>query len=74
MEPCDSAKLINIEDNIIIGFENELTLKKQDIIDCIKVAGTYKVTFDASNFASGVYLYSLESGTYKETKKMLLVK
>jgi hypothetical protein len=39
-----------------------------------KDAGTYEVTFDASNFASGVYFYTLESGTYKETKKMLLVK
>ena len=39
-----------------------------------KDAGTYEVTFDATNFASGVYFYSLESGSYKETKKMLLVK
>jgi subtilisin-like proprotein convertase family protein len=44
------------------------------LVNEFKDAGTYEVTFDASNFASGVYFYTLESGTYKETKKMLLVK
>jgi hypothetical protein len=44
------------------------------LVNEFKDAGTYEVTFDASNFASGVYFYSLESGTFKETKKMLLVK
>jgi len=39
-----------------------------------KDAGTYEVTFDASNLSSGVYFYTLESGSFKETKKMLLVK
>jgi hypothetical protein len=37
-------------------------------------AGTYVVDFNASALASGVYFYSLESGSFNETKKMLLVK
>jgi len=44
------------------------------LVDEFRDAGTYEVTFDATNFASGVYFYSLESGSFKETKKMLLVK
>ena len=44
------------------------------LVDEFKDAGTYEVTFDAANFASGVYFYTLESGSFKETKKMLLVK
>ncbi|MEO8514584.1 MAG: T9SS type A sorting domain-containing protein [Ignavibacteria bacterium] len=37
-------------------------------------AGTYNVDMDASNLPSGVYFYRLESGSYYEVKKMLLVK
>ena len=37
-------------------------------------AGTYEVSFDASNFSSGSYFYKLESNGYIETKKMLLIK
>jgi len=37
-------------------------------------AGSYETTIDASNLASGVYLYTLHAGTYSETKKMLLTK
>lgn len=36
--------------------------------------GTYEVDFDGSNQPSGVYFYKLESGTFTETKKMVLVK
>ncbi|NUN70830.1 MAG: T9SS type A sorting domain-containing protein [Bacteroidetes bacterium] len=39
-----------------------------------KEAGVYFVDFDASKLASGVYLYKLQSGSYVETKKMVLVK
>ncbi len=37
-------------------------------------AGVYKVDFDASLYASGVYFYKLESDNFTNTKKMLLVK
>ena len=36
--------------------------------------GTYEVTFDGSNFASGVYFYQLRSGDFVETKKLVLLK
>lgn len=37
-------------------------------------AGTYAVTFDASNLSSGTYYYRLTTGNFSETKKMILTK
>ena len=37
-------------------------------------AGTYEVSFDASDFSSGAYFYRLESNGFIETKKMFLIK
>jgi hypothetical protein len=36
-------------------------------------AGSYSYEWDASNFASGVYLYRLQAGDYNETRKMVLM-
>ena len=36
--------------------------------------GTYEVTWDASNFASGIYFYKLETENFSETKKLILLK
>jgi hypothetical protein len=37
-------------------------------------AGQHSVAFDASNLASGVYIYRLQAGSYTESKKMTLIK
>ncbi len=37
-------------------------------------AGIYNAEFDASNLASGIYFYTLKSGNFIETKRMMLVK
>jgi photosystem II stability/assembly factor-like uncharacterized protein len=36
--------------------------------------GTYEVTFDGSNFPSGIYFYQLRSDNFIETKKLILIK
>lgn len=36
--------------------------------------GHYEINFDASNLPSGVYLYTLNAGGYKETRKMILMR
>jgi hypothetical protein len=37
-------------------------------------AGQYEVSFNASNLASGVYYYSIKTGSFNQVKKMMLLK
>jgi len=37
-------------------------------------AGNYNITFNASGLSSGVYFYTLKTGDFSETKKMILAK
>jgi len=48
--------------------------KVTTIINEYKQPGNYSVQFNATNLASGIYLYRLESGNYNTTKKFILLK
>lgn len=39
-----------------------------------KPAGVYEISFNASDLASGIYFYTIESGGMKQMKKMILLK
>ena len=52
----------------ILGREVEI------LVDKDMNPGSYEITFDASKFTSGVYFYRLQTGSFMETKKLILVK
>ncbi|HMS66414.1 MAG TPA: T9SS type A sorting domain-containing protein, partial [Ignavibacteria bacterium] len=59
-----SLKVYNVLGNEIRTLVNE-----------IKLAGSYKVEFDATSLASGIYFYSLLiNGNLTDTKRMILLK
>ena len=45
-----------------------------ELVNGFQSAGTHRVQFDASNLASGVYIYQLVADGYSEVKRMLLIK
>lgn len=43
------------------------------LVDEYKPAGSYEAEFDAKGLASGIYFYTLRSGEFVQTKKMILL-
>lgn len=44
------------------------------LVDEQKAAGSYTARFDAISLSSGMYIYSIQSSQFSQTKKMLLIK
>jgi len=51
-----------------------LGTKVASLVNENKEAGKYSVTFNASNIPSGIYFYTLTSGNFTSTKKLILLK
>jgi len=60
--------------NVKIAVYNLVGEEVAVLKDGFTQAGTFEVTFDASNLSSGVYLYKLQSANSVMTKKMMLLK
>jgi len=43
-------------------------------INDIAWEGSHEIQFDGSGLASGIYIYTLQTDKYRDTKKMLLIK
>jgi hypothetical protein len=44
------------------------------LVEDLRPAGAYSVTFDASSLASGVYLYRMQAGSFTDLKKLVVLK
>ncbi len=53
---------------------NTLGQEVETLVNENLAGGGYKVEWNAKEFASGVYLYRLESGSFIKTKKLILIK
>ena len=53
---------------------NVLGQEVATIVDEMQKPSKYVATFDAKRFASGVYFYRLQAGTFVDTKKFVLLK
>jgi hypothetical protein len=60
--------------NITLKVFDVLGREVATLINGYMTAGAHETTFDASRLSSGVYLYTLTSGDFTQTKKMSLLK
>jgi hypothetical protein len=63
------------EDGFVrLNVYNALGQKVAELVNGFEKAGNHKKIFNAQTLASGVYYYRLETGSYADIKKLLLVK
>ncbi|MBO6620979.1 MAG: S8 family serine peptidase [Balneola sp.] len=53
---------------------NALGQKVAELVNGRKTAGWHTISFDASQLASGIYIYRITSGNFVKTNRMLLIK
>lgn len=53
---------------------NILGEEVKTLVSGVRNAGKYIMKFDASNLASGIYIYRIKSGTFSNSKKLVLLK
>ena len=61
-------------DRVVIKIYNTAGQEISTLLNETQNAGTYSVQFDASTLPSGVYFYNMQSGSFSETKKMVVLK
>ncbi len=64
---------INKDAFVTINVYNVLGQLLKTLVNENKSAGEYQVSFDGTNYASGLYLYKIKAGNFEQTKKMLII-
>ncbi len=60
--------------NVLINVYNILGQKVTTLVNKRLGPGNYKTKFDGKNLSSGIYFYTMQSGDFIATKKMILLK
>jgi hypothetical protein len=60
--------------NVVLKVYDILGNEVAILVNEEKDHGVYTISFDASNLASGMYLYRIHTGSFIDTKKMILLK
>jgi photosystem II stability/assembly factor-like uncharacterized protein len=60
--------------HVLLDAYDVLGRKVETLVDAEKPPGHYQATFDALRFASGVYFYRLQAGSFVQTRRLLVIK
>lgn len=73
--PSSSIRFsLKIEGYVELFITNALGQRVGSLVNGKTAAGAHEVTFNADGLSSGTYFYTLKSGNFVETKKMVLLK
>jgi hypothetical protein len=76
--PFNPTTVINyflpVAGHVVVKVYDMLGREVATLVNEQKPAGSYHVAFDARLLSSGVYFYSLQSKSFKDTKEMVLIK
>ncbi len=72
--PIVKAKNFSPQQKVELKIYDVLGREIATLVNKKQLPGNYSVKFDASNLPSGVYIYSLRSGSFVATRKMILLK
>jgi len=76
--PFNPTTVINFSipssDNVTLKVYDMLGREVATLLNETKAAGSYAVSFDASQLSSGTYVYTLTAGNFVSSKKMMLIK
>ena len=59
---------VKLEVYDVLGRETKIFVNQE------QAAGSYEIEFDGTSLPSGVYFYRIETGSYSDTKKLILLK
>jgi hypothetical protein len=59
---------------VVLKMYDVLGREVQTLVNEQQAPGVYRVNVNAAGFASGVYFYRLEAGSFVQLRKMLLLK
>ena len=60
--------------DVTIRVYNMVGQQVAELVNDYRAMGTYNIVWNVENIPSGVYFYQIQSGVFKQTKKMMLVK
>lgn len=66
--------VIPVSGRVVVSVYDVMGKEVSALVNEYQAAGLHSVNFDASSLSSGVYYYSVKSGSYSGTKKLLLLK
>jgi photosystem II stability/assembly factor-like uncharacterized protein len=62
------SQLVTLKVYDVLGNEMATLINEE------KPAGSYEVDFNSAGFSSGIYFYTIQAGSYTQTKKMILLR
>ena len=62
------------QQNVTLKVYDVLGREVATLVNEQKSAGSYEITFDATDLSSGIYFYRLEAVSFAHTRKMILLR